>query len=96
MECYYQNDPDEDTPFVGITWNRNSDGTADIEYKNSISENAENGGYIKYGLITNDLNAFYLIYNKGKDNLTDIEWNTTNKNGYVKDSLRFSDSNWHC
>jgi len=91
----YKN-PNDATPFVGITWNRANDETADIEYKNIIPSGAENGGYIKYGLTNNDLNAFYKIYNKGKDNLTDIEWNTTNKNGHVMDSLKFGDTNWHC
>ncbi len=89
-------DPQDATPFVGITWHRNADNTSDIEYKNIVPGDAENGGYIKYGLTTDDLNAFYHIYNKGEDNLIEIEWSTENKNGRVKDQQKFSDSNWHC
>ncbi len=48
-----------------------------------ISDNAKNGEYIKYGLQDSDLNAFYNIDNKKKDNLIKIEWNTTDKN-YIK------------
>lgn len=58
---------------------------------------AENGGYIKYGNDSvSELNAYYLIYNKGKDNLTDIYWSQKNKNGKVKDPLKFGDEVWHC
>lgn len=83
---------------LGIVWHRNtSAGTSDITYTNIVPGGAENGGYIAYGLTTDTTyNAYYNIYNKGKNNLTGIKWNTTHKNGRVNDLLNFGDSNWHC
>ena len=92
------NVPTNSIPFVGILWHRNtSDGTCDIKYTNIIPNGPENGGYITYG-ITNQTpyDAFYDIFNKGQVNLTEIEWNRTNKDGRVRDSLHFGDTNWHC
>ncbi|NOZ45264.1 MAG: hypothetical protein GXO79_00625 [Chlorobi bacterium] len=79
-----------------ITWNRYSENEADIKYTNVKEGAAENGGYISYGKTTNDLNRFYNIYNKGANNLTEIEWNSTDKHGHVKDIKRFGDELWHC
>lgn len=87
--------PTSNTELLGILWHNN--GTADIIYTNIIPGGAENGGYISYGTTNNpDYNAFYDIYNKGKDNHTNIEWNQTYKNGRVKDSLHFGNNDWHC
>lgn len=92
------NNPDDPTPLLDITWHRNPDeGTADITYTNIVPEGPENGGYISYG-ITGGIpyDAFYDIYNKGADNHTDIEWNRTTKEGRVRDPNHFADSEWHC
>lgn len=83
-------------PLLRITWHRNADGTSDIKYLNIKPNGAENGGYIHYGITNDNLNHFYDIYNKGADKHTNIKWNSTSKNGQVKDELEFSDSNWHC
>ncbi|KPL16217.1 MAG: hypothetical protein AMJ92_13060, partial [candidate division Zixibacteria bacterium SM23_81] len=91
-------DPEEPEPFVGIEWHRKvQDTTADIKYTNIVPDGPENGGYIFYG-ITNDTpyDAFYDIYNKGYDNLTNIEWNRATKDGQVKDPHHFEDEEWHC
>lgn len=88
----------EPIPYIGILWHRDvQDSTADIRYTNIVPDGPENGGYIHYG-ITNDspYDAFYDIYNKGQDNLTNIEWNRTVKNGQVKDPAHFEDEDWHC
>lgn len=82
------------TELLGILWHNN--GTADITYTNIVPGGAENGGYISYGTSADaSYDAFYDIYNKGKDNHTNIEWNKTSKNGRVKDPLHFGDSDWH-
>lgn len=91
-------DPETPTAFMQIDWNRNaSEGTADVKYTNIIPEDAENGGYIFYG-VTNDVDydRFYEIYNKGLDNITDIEWNYTTKVGRVMDEYHFGDADWYC
>ncbi len=85
------------TELLSIDWKLNSDGTAQIEYKNIEPAGAENGGYISYGQISgSEFDSFYNIYNKGKDNLTEIEWSKVNKNGHVKDKNKFGDEQWHC
>jgi hypothetical protein len=90
--------PEEPIPFVGIEWHRNiADSTADIKYTNIEPGGAENGGYIFYGVTTDTTyDAFYDIYNKSADNLIDIEWNLTGKDGRVKDPVHFQDEEWHC
>ncbi len=90
--------PTEPTPFVGIVWNRNiEEQVFDITYTNIVPGGPENGGYISYG-VTNDedYNAFYNIYNKGQDNLVEIKWNRTSKDGRIKDPAFFGDSDFYC
>ena len=91
--------PADPTPYLGILWHRDPQaGSSDIQYTNIIPEHAENGGYI-FAAIRPDSarDASYKIYNKGKDNFTDIEWNRTTKEGRVRDPLHFNDAGlWHC
>lgn len=89
--------PSNPTPFLGIEWHNNSNGTSDIKYINVVPNGAENGGFISYGKTLNAAyNVFYNIYNKGQNNLTEINWNSTSKEGQIKDSLFFHDTNFHC
>jgi hypothetical protein len=79
-----------------IDWQKFSNGTAEISYTNVRPEDPENGGFIHYGTTLNYLDRFYFIYNKGLDNLTEIEWSSVNKDGHVKDPVHFGDDLWHC
>jgi hypothetical protein len=90
--------PGNPSPVIGIVWHRNlQDNTGDIKYTNIVPGGQENGGYIFHGTTTDTTyNAFYNIYNKGKDNLILINWNCTTLAGQVSDSLHFGDSAWHC
>jgi len=91
------NKPSDPTELLGIEWNRTTDSTGNIKYTNIVPGGTENGGYIFYGNDANsDLNAYYNIYNKGQDNLTQIEWSQANQNGRVKDMNKFGDDAWHC
>lgn len=89
--------PTSNKKLLSITWNRNADQTGNIKYMNIVPGGPENGGYIAYG---NDnqstFNAWYDIYNKGKDNHTNIEWDTISKSGRVKDTLHFGNDLWQC
>ena len=79
------------TKFIYIEWNRDQD----IKYTLVKAADPNVGAYIKYGkLATGNFNAFYQIYLY--NNLTDIEWNTTTKDGHVKDPNAYGDSEWHC
>ncbi len=86
------------TELLGIIWHKNvSAGTYDIKYTNIVPSGAENGGYIYYGVTADTTyNAFYDIYNKGQDQLTNIKWNRTYYNGSVKDSIHFGNNSWRC
>ncbi len=90
--------PSNPTPAVGIEWHRNpADQTGDIKYTNIVPDGPENGGYIAYGTTTSTpYDAFYDIYNKGRDNLTEIEWARPAGQGRVSDPYHFGDSDWHC
>lgn len=89
--------PTKQNELLSIEWNKTSDTTANIKYMNIKPGATENGGYIKYGNGGGeDYNAYYLIYNKGQDNLIEINWDQTNKNGRVKDQKKFGDTDWHC
>lgn len=89
--------PTNASQMLQITWSDDKNGTADIKYENIIPNGAENGGYINYGKNTNEpFNRFYDIFNKGKNNHTNIEWNKESKEGRVMDPIHFSDNSWHC
>ena len=57
---------------IGIEWHRDTEaGTADIKYTNIVPGGPENGGYIHFGVTGGyPHDAFYDIYNKGKENHT--------------------------
>jgi hypothetical protein len=91
--------PSDPVDLLSIDWARNAAAdTGHITYTNVEPGGPENGGYISYG---NDgttdptYDAYYNIYNKGKDDLINIEWNLTTKEGRVKNPAAFGDSNWH-
>jgi hypothetical protein len=90
--------PTVPSPLLGIDWHRNtSTGASDIKYTNVKPGGPENGGYIYYAVTPGaELDAIYDIYNKGQDNLTNIQWNRASKNGRIKDPKHFLNSDWHC
>lgn len=91
-------EPANPTEWLEIEWNRDpSENTASVKYTNIIPNHAENGGYIFYGITSdNTYDAFYEIFNKGQDNLISIRWNKSSKAGSVMDGSHFGDAEWHC
>lgn len=90
-------DPQNPTEFIRIDWHRNPGVGGDIKYTNIIPNDPENGGYIYFE--KNDASPydrFYDIYNKGMDNLTEIEWDSISREGRVLDAINFGDTDWHC
>ncbi len=90
--------PQTQKDLLQIDWHRNiADGTYDIKYTNIKSGAAENGGYIfaQYTKQT-PYDHSWDIYNKGQNNHTYIEWNSSTEAGRVKDYNKFFDNNWHC
>lgn len=91
----YKN-PFDPVMFLDIVWHKTSESNADIKYTNVIPNDSANGSYIHYGITTNQpYNAYYDIYDIVNGNLLDINWNTITKEGRVKDSIYFGDSNFH-
>ncbi len=90
--------PSKPTPLLGIDWHRNTvTGASDIRYTNVVPNGPENGGYIFYAISPGSvLDATYDIFNKGQNNLINIQWNRNNKNGQIKDAKHFLNSDWHC
>jgi len=88
--------PSSPNDMIRIDWHKQADGTSDIRYTNIKPGAAENGGYIFYGTTLAELNRFYHIYSKTLDNLQEIEWSSTLRNGHIKDAHHYTDTNWHC
>ncbi len=89
--------PAENIPYIGIDWFNNVDGTSGITYTNIVPDGPENGGYISHGITKETpYNAFYKIYNKGKDNLVVINWNRMTGAGQISNPLHFGDDSFYC
>lgn len=93
-------DPNNPRPFINIDFQRdNGNGAAAIRYTNSIPGVPENGGYIEYREGAGAADGFdraYEVYKAEIDNLLEINWDSVNKNGRVKDAEKFQDQEWHC
>lgn len=81
-----------------IVWTRQSEGVGSIRYTDIMQGGESNGAYIYYGNdnTDGDFSHYYDIYNAGRAQLTEIEWDNITKAGRVKDSVHFGDENWHC
>lgn len=91
-------EPEEPTPWVGIEWEGNlEESSGNIKYTNIVPGSEENGGYIFFGITSDDdYDAFYEIFKKGQNNTISIKWNKILYNGRVKDLAHFEDEEWHC
>jgi hypothetical protein len=93
------NKPSVPSELLKIDWYRETENTGHIRYMNIEPGGTENGGYLLYGNdagVDADFECYYDIYNKGADNLIEIEWTDTDMTGRVKDFAKFGDTNWHC
>ena len=92
-----KNTPSNPTPLLQIDWNYDkATDTGDLKYTNVVPGGPENGGYIYYGSDNAvDYDAFYDIYNKGADDLIEIEWNRAMLNGRVRNLNHFGNTDWH-
>lgn len=92
----YKN-PSDAIKLYSVEYNYVSDGVRNIRYVNLASNDKTRGNYIECGGDKNDdFDSFCNIYNKGLENLIEIQWSTINKKGRVKDEIGFQDSYWHC
>ena len=92
--------PNNPQSYLGVEYQKdNGNGMASIRYTNIIPGNANNGDYIEFRKNNDtsaDYNRAYDIYKTGDNNLLEINWNAPNKNGRVKDEMKFGDTDWHC
>ena len=90
--------PDSPNDLLRIDWTYDKqDDVGTIQYTNVKPNSPENGGYIAYGADVNiqPYDAYYDIYNKGQDNLVEIQWNRSTKAGRVRNQNFFNDAEWH-
>lgn len=88
--------PPSNVEWLTIEWNRDwEQDVSDITYTIVKPGGAENGSYITFGIVDDDVyDACYTISYSQKD--TYIEWNRTTKAGRVKNEVDFGDLDWHC
>lgn len=89
------NDP---RPFIEVKWVKNTDDiVSNIGYTNIEEGSDENGNFIFYQ-VTNeaDLDRSYDLYDKSDDNLIEIEWNSSDKSGRVRDLVYFQETDYQC
>jgi len=93
--------PNNPSPLISVNYVAdNGDGEASITYTNIMPNNPGNGGYIQYREGHNTTNVefdrAYDVYKIEIDNLLEIEWNSVDRHGRVKDFEKFGDTDWHC
>jgi hypothetical protein len=88
------------TPFIEANFVRdNGKNTASMTYTNVIPNDPGNGSYIEYrkGEIPSTvLDRAYDVFRAEADNLLEIQWNSVDKHGRVKDEEKFGDTDWRC
>jgi len=91
----YEN-PADPNGLLSIEWEMDwEEETYMIKYTGIKPGAAEYGSYIQHGVTTDtDYNAYYII--SGSMNTVEINWNTQNLSGRVKDPVKFGDNQWHC
>jgi hypothetical protein len=91
-------DPTDPAPFIQIDWNRSLNGdVAAIRYLNVTPDSDSNGSFIFFQADnSNDFNRTYDIFSNTLNNTTEIEWDSENKDGRVKDPNYFEDSEYRC
>jgi len=81
-----------------ITWTTSGSAVNTVRYEYMKSGNLK-GSFIKYGLTTGTLNAYYNLHNYetslARFSDINIEWNSTTKNGRVK-SADYLLGGWYC
>ena len=89
--------PTEQVDLLSIDWHRNAAaGTGDIKFTNVEANATEEGGYISFKRTSDTpYDSFYDIYAKSANNLVNIEWNSTTKEGRVMNQQHFGDALWH-
>jgi len=89
------NNPKE---YIEVEWSRDSENNnSEIKYTIIDAVDPLFGSYIFYGLENDpEYDAFYDIYNNLVDIMLNIKWNTTNRNGQVKNEDHFVDDQWYC
>ena len=90
--------PESQISYLQIDWTRSAtDDTGNIKYE-IIDDGDDNyESYIDYGRTNGTpFDRYYDIYLSQIQNLVEIEWSKTTKEGRVKDYYFFEDMLWHC
>lgn len=92
------NNPNDPVEYLQIDWTRDPENSAaNVRYTVITPGGAENGTYIEYGINQDTpYNAYYDIFSVTQNNLREIEWHRTTKEGHIRDERHFGDTDWHC
>lgn len=87
--------PLENVDLLRIDWLYSPElNTGDVKYLNVEENGPENGGYVAYGNnATGTFSVFYDIYNKGKNELTEIEFDPKTTKGRINYP---AEDKWYC
>lgn len=91
-------DPANPKPFIKIDYSKSAN-SASIRYTIAIPDTPQTGGYIEFreGAVTGtEFDRSYDVFAADLNNLLQINWNSTYKNGRVKDAKKYNDNEWHC
>jgi len=90
----------EKVPVLQIDWAVTGNKVGQVKYTYIKTGNPFKDSYIKFGLVTGELDAFYEIHIYNTTSLqfydVDVQWSTTNHNGRVRCQAQFGDTDWHC
>jgi len=91
----YEN-PDDPNELISIDWEKDWEAdTSVITYTYIRPGAVEYGNFIEYRT-TNDspYDSYYTV--SVSSNTVEIEWNSTTREGRIKNPMKFGDSEWHC
>ncbi len=89
--------PSNNVEYLQIDWTYNfDDNTYTLKYSKIKPETQDNGSYILFGNDQDgDYDIYYDIYHSNIENYIEIDFNSVNQTGRIKDFQYFQDSLWH-
>jgi hypothetical protein len=88
--------PQEPEELLRIDWVRATEDQWGIQYKIIKEGSQDKNSYITYGMINGEFDRYYNVYTVRYDNNTEIEWNSEDFHGRIRDAWHFLDVYWHC
>ena len=92
----FKQSPQSPATMFQTDWTKSGTFISSVKYS-YLKPDAYKDSYITYGLTTGTFDASYNIhFSNGLYSDSDIEWNTTTRNGRLKCTDYLQDENWYC